>query len=316
MRVLLQWLVDNAWILYAVCALGIVWYLIRALVALRERRLSMFTLERETATSRLVQAFLMILVFIAIGTLIYASAYYVLPKMPVANVTGPPPTPTMAAGLDTPTPGLVPSPTPPVLVPTFTSAPGIALQPTPLSVAPTELPPESPAESPPGDPAEPAPTPPPAEEQTETPEPELTAEPGAAVAAEVRVRFGDFAELLGFAIPSADVTATGSLPLTLYWQALEGRSPVDYRVFTHLLAEDGRLIAQHDSPPANGARPTTTWSPGESIIDPHSMGFQDATYTGEARILVGLYDPDAGRVVTDAGGDHVVLPVAINVRAP
>jgi hypothetical protein len=315
MRILLQWLVDNAWILYVVCALGIVWYLIRALVALRERRLSMFTLERETATSRLVQAFLMILVFIGIGGLIYASAYYVLPRMPSDIASGPSPTPTLAVGLETPTPGSVPSPTPAAMVPAATPDAGSGPQPTPPAPAITEPPSAPPTDSPPGDPAEPSPTEPPPEAPTETPELQITTEPGAAVAAEVRVQFGDFAELLGFAIPSADVTSASSIPLTLYWQALAGRSPVDYRVFTHLLSEDGQLLAQHDSPPANGSRPTSTWSPGESIVDSHPMGFQDLTYTGPARILVGLYDPDTGRVVTNAGADHVVLPVAINVRA-
>ena len=43
------------------------------------------------------------------------------------------------------------------------------------------------------------------------------------------------------------------------------------------------------------------------------MAFYDTAYIGAAEIVVGLYDPDAGRVVTEAGGDHVVLPLTINV---
>ena len=103
------------------------------------------------------------------------------------------------------------------------------------------------------------------------------------------------------------------MTLTLYWRALEGTSPLDYLVFTHLLAEDGHLIAQHDGVPANGTRPTTGWTVGEIIVDPHPMAFYDTAYIGAAEIVVGLYDPDAGRVVTEAGGDHVVLPLTINV---
>jgi len=284
MTILLQWLVNNAWVFYAGCAMGVIIYFIRALSALRERNLAMFTLERETATSRLIQAWAMILVFIVIGALIFVSANYLLRNLPALRPETPRPTPTSVAGVDTPTPGPTPSPTGELLVPTFTPA--------------------STAES-----ASPLP---PAEEPTTAPTQEPTASPEGVIAGEVHVRFGDFAELASFSLPASEITTAEPLMLTLYWQA-DGTSPIDYTVFTHLLAEDGHLIAQHDGTPAYGVRPTTTWVPGESIVDTHPMSFQDTAYTGPARILVGLYDPATGRIATDTGSDHVVLPVAINV---
>jgi len=129
----------------------------------------------------------------------------------------------------------------------------------------------------------------------------------------VRVRFSDFAELSSYSLPAAEVTTAQPLPLTLYWRGLEGASPMDYVVFTHLLAEDGHLVAQHDGAPAGGTRPVTGWAVGETIVDFHPMVFQDTAYTGLARIAVGLYDPATGRVLTQTGEDHVVLPVTIIV---
>jgi hypothetical protein len=107
------------------------------------------------------------------------------------------------------------------------------------------------------------------------------------------------------------------LPLTLYWQALDGVGTTDYVVFTHLVAEDGHLLAQHDSPPDNGARPFASWTPGERIVDPHPMAFQDTAYSGPAIIRVGLYDLTTGeRVLTDTGRNQVVLAAAIEVVPP
>jgi len=116
----------------------------------------------------------------------------------------------------------------------------------------------------------------------------------------------DDTELVSFSIPAAEFTTAGPLPLTLYWQGLGGTSPLDYIVFTHLLAEDGHLIGQHDGPPAGGNRPVTQWTAGEVIEDLHSMAFQDTSYAGPARIAVGLYDPAGGRILNHAGSDQVI----------
>jgi hypothetical protein len=87
-------------------------------------------------------------------------------------------------------------------------------------------------------------------------------------------------------------------------------------VFTHLRSSDGNIIAQHDGPPAGGARPLTEWSPGEAYVDIHPMAFADGQrgYTGPATIIVGLYNPEAPqeRVVTDQGAEYATL-VLVNV---
>ncbi len=286
MTILLQWLVEHAWVLYAACAIGVVIYVVRALAAQRERSLAMFTLERETATARIVQAWAMVFVFVALGAAVFASTAFILPRLPIYGPGTPLPTPTLSAGVETPTSGITPTPSPTLgfLAPTFTP---------PATSAPVStLPPPEP---------------------TETPMPAPTDTPAAATSGEVHVRFSDFAELAGYSLPATEVTTAQPLPLTLYWRALERTSSMNYVVFTHLVSEDGRLIAQHDAPPANGTRPTTGWVPGETITDPHPMAFLDAAYTGPAKIAVGLYDPATGRVLAETGSDHVILPITISI---
>jgi hypothetical protein len=104
------------------------------------------------------------------------------------------------------------------------------------------------------------------------------------------------------------------VPLTLYWHLPTGQVATSYTVFAQLLAEDGRLIAQSDAIPAGGARPTNEWLEGEYVTDPHQLSWRETTYSGPARLIVGLYDPLTGqRLPTADGGDHVVLPLDLLV---
>ena len=130
------------------------------------------------------------------------------------------------------------------------------------------------------------------------------------------VVFGDGAIVLtGFDPPPAVIANAQPVPLTLYWQALSGEIPTGYTVFAHLLAEDGRLLAQHDAPPANGRRPTNEWLAGEFVIDAHELVWRETGYTGPARLAVGLYDPQTGaRLPMTGGADAFVLPVAVTVE--
>jgi hypothetical protein len=286
MTILLQRLVEYAWVFYVACAIGVLIYVMRALTAHRERSLALFTLERETATARVVQAWGMGFVFVVIGIVIFVGANYILPGLSAGDLGQPSPTPP-SSGVQPSTPGSsTPIPTSDLLIPTVTSTVTPTVAPTPLPPPPTEPPTPEPTQTPPG-----------------------------VVSGGVAVRFGDFVELANFGLPSNEFTTAEPLPLTLYWRKLDGTSPVDYLVFTHLLAEDGHLIGQHDGPPAGGARPMTQWSAGEVIEDFHSMAFQDTGYVGPARIAIGLYDPSAGRVLASTGSDHVVLPVVITIIA-
>ena len=133
---------------------------------------------------------------------------------------------------------------------------------------------------------------------------------------ELEVTFGGFAELIGYDLDRTEVTAKDKVRLTLYWRAInEEALTTSYTVFTHILNEEGRLIAQHDGIPADGVRPTTGWVEGEIIVDRHEMEFSDLTYVGRGIIEVGLYDAATmERVLASEGSDHLLLPSEIVVK--
>ena len=282
MTILLRWLVDYAWIFYIGCIFGAIFYIARALIAHRDRGLALFTLERETATSRVVRAWSMVLILVFIGAAIFLSANFILPDL-YKEISISTPTPIPLASV-TPTVDLTPSPTPTFAVPTVAATSDV-LVPTPQ----------------PRSTAAPA-----------------TSVPAGALSGDVRVRFGNpaFVELVSYSLSAVEVTTAQPIQLTLTWRALEGRSPVNYVVFTHLRSGDGNIIAQHDGPPGGGDRPMVEWSSGETIVDVHSMTFVEEYrgYTGPATIIVGLYNPEAvgDRVMTSTGVDYVTL-VSVNV---
>ena len=292
MSVLLRWLVEYAWIFYIVCAIGVLVYLVRAVSAQRERNLALFTLEHETATVRAVRAWATVFVFAAIALVVFMAVTFMVKNFPAYNSHAPPSTPTPRAGVQPATPTAVPTLTPSPPMPTVDLS-----SPTPL---PATEPPE---------PTEPPPA-------TQTPTPVATG----ALSGDLDVRFGDFGRLVRYQVSADQVSPGQPFVVTLYWQGLEGTSPVNYTVFTHLISGDGRLIAQHDGPPANGSAPTTSWQAGQTIQDRHQLSFRPeaSDYSGPASVLVGLYDPaDPNvRLVSSTGRDHVRLPPAITVRAP
>jgi hypothetical protein len=144
------------------------------------------------------------------------------------------------------------------------------------------------------------------------------------------VRLGDGIALLGYDLETNDERRTTNdkrqttswslvvgpssiLRVTLYWQAL-AQIPTDYTVFTHLVDATGRLVAQHDSPPVNGAWPTRDWVEGETVIDTHTIVISPDTPAGDYTLLVGMYDSATQQrlPVTDGQGhrlaaDQVVL---------
>ena len=137
------------------------------------------------------------------------------------------------------------------------------------------------------------------------------APPPVGVAAEAT--FGEAIRLAGFDLPPATLDASRPVAVTLVWQALSGEIPTGYTVFVHLLADDGRLIAQHDGPPAGGARPTNEWLAGEYVTDTHVLVWRESGYVGPARLAVGLYDPLTGARLPTAEGDLFLLPITLTV---
>jgi hypothetical protein len=81
-----------------------------------------------------------------------------------------------------------------------------------------------------------------------------------------------------------------------------------YKVFLHLLAADGRLVAQRDGEPGGGSRPTTGWAAGELVSDNHGLLLPADLPPGEYAQRLGLYDAfdPAIRLPVD-GSDSLLL---------
>jgi hypothetical protein len=110
--------------------------------------------------------------------------------------------------------------------------------------------------------------------------------------------------LYGYELQAGEATT-----LTLYWQSL-APTDHDYTVFVHILDASGRIVAQADAQPRDGAYPTSLWVPGEFIADPYTFSLPPGAYT----LNIGLYLSETGARLPvfdplgDLAGDVVTLP--------
>lgn len=107
--------------------------------------------------------------------------------------------------------------------------------------------------------------------------------------ADLNVNFGNQIVLLGYQLDRTTVAAGDTLHLDLYWYGSRELQS-DYTVFTHLLDESVTLWGQKDSPPVDGTRPTSGWTPGEIVHDTLVIPVFPDTPPGTYQISVGLYE--------------------------
>jgi mannosyltransferase len=131
------------------------------------------------------------------------------------------------------------------------------------------------------------------------------------------VRFGTDIQLYGYDLAPTPVmtgTVTGlttvpsgqPLRLTLYWRPTQRMLGTSYTVFVHLLRDGAPILSQRDAVPVNGARPTTTWIPGEYIADSYDIPVPRDAPLGRYILEVGLYNPITG----------VRLAIGVNGQPP
>jgi hypothetical protein len=102
-------------------------------------------------------------------------------------------------------------------------------------------------------------------------------------------RLGESFQFLGYDRRETEATPGDHLPVVLYWRATE---PVteDLSIFLHLLDSEGELIWQDDGAADHGERPTWSWAPGETVLDPHTVSLPSDLAAGEYLLTTGLYD--------------------------
>jgi hypothetical protein len=107
------------------------------------------------------------------------------------------------------------------------------------------------------------------------------------------IRFGDFAELIGYDVDPARLQPGGALPVKLYWRAL-GSADRNYLLFVHVVDGLDQIRGQVDGPPLGGSAPTRSWVAGEYIVEERTIPIAADAPPGPYRLAVGLYVPDTG----------------------
>jgi len=104
-------------------------------------------------------------------------------------------------------------------------------------------------------------------------------------------------QLLGYDLTSTAVEPGDHVEITLYWKSLQTTERI-YAVFNHLVASDGRLLAQEDGWPRQGTYHTTHWLPGEVVDDQHAIQVPGDAQPGEYTLRLGMYDAATGERLT------------------
>jgi hypothetical protein len=126
------------------------------------------------------------------------------------------------------------------------------------------------------------------------------------------VNLGSQVEFLGYGLRTDYVTAGDTLHLTLYWRALAGME-TSYKIFTHLLGDDGRIWGQEDDFPGRGTLPTTGWAEGEVVVDEYEITVDTQVSAADYQLAIGMYDPISGArlpIIDEKGeiqGDRILL---------
>ncbi|MEN6480457.1 MAG: glycosyltransferase family 39 protein [Anaerolineales bacterium] len=115
------------------------------------------------------------------------------------------------------------------------------------------------------------------------------------------------------------ITGGEEITVDLAWRA-DAAVAQDGVVFVHVLgatanpATGGPLWAQQDAEPLGGQWPTTTWQPGDALLDRHVLSLPSDLPAGEYQLELGVYDRQTGERVTAstaAGeplGDQLLWP--------
>lgn len=84
-----------------------------------------------------------------------------------------------------------------------------------------------------------------------------------------------------------------TLLIRLHWRT---NQPIadSFTVFTHVLSDDGELVAQRDRLPGNGLYPTDSWATDAVIVDQFALQLPSDLASGSYQVIAGLYNRDSG----------------------
>ncbi|MCO6452541.1 MAG: glycosyltransferase family 39 protein [Caldilineales bacterium] len=131
------------------------------------------------------------------------------------------------------------------------------------------------------------------------------------------LRFGDSILLEASGISSDPLQPGDIARALLRWSATTPLSN-NYKITLQLLDPANQIVAQIDSEPVGGARPTSTWQPDETIDDPYGLPIPLATPPGVYPLILAVYDAESGvrLPIATSGGISDALTVGRIVVIP
>jgi hypothetical protein len=99
-------------------------------------------------------------------------------------------------------------------------------------------------------------------------------------------------QLGGFETPSARARRGDAVVVILYWRAT-GKIEKNYVVSMQLVDGVNHVIVSDASEPHGGTRPTSTWQPGELVVDARVLMLpRDVPVSSDYRIEIELFDSE------------------------
>jgi hypothetical protein len=112
--------------------------------------------------------------------------------------------------------------------------------------------------------------------------------------------------------PIHSVVVGDTVAIGLHWRAVRTQKE-DLTVFVQAIDASNNVVWQVDRFPANGFRPTSSWTEGESIDDLYAWRIDSSVLPGHYRLIAGLYRSATGQrlgITTgndQSAGDHTIL---------
>ncbi len=118
--------------------------------------------------------------------------------------------------------------------------------------------------------------------------------------------------LEGYEVPRVTIKRGDPIVLILYWRAM-GKIDRDYTVSVHLVAPDGKIVAQYDSQPRKGKLPTSEWEPSHYVADSILIPVNSDVAAAGYKIEIGWYDSQTQQrlAVVDERGQRVTDIIGI-----
>jgi uncharacterized membrane protein len=130
----------------------------------------------------------------------------------------------------------------------------------------------------------------------------------------VEVNFDSGIRLTGFWLNKNVLYPGETLPILLQWMA-DQTPKTDFTVFIHLLAPDGRRVAQSDAYPTwLTPQPTSQWPLHQSVLDSHRLDLPADLPPGVYTLQLGLYNAQTLERLRLADGSDTFILTQIQIR--